>query len=447
MNVRLLPGLTIGEPPLELRLGNDAEPWRSRDYAIYNDDRDRQDILHEATAFPAAVTAGTPDELMAKLFACSGAVDSSRYLEPTKFRAIPDMAWPEARAALNRLSVDVSGYDRGHRTGTEHFVALAEFVLTVQGFTGFQGLRGEHAVKLRDRLTHVIPVDLQHHLRMELRGSADTVRVLACPITNRLQGEGWRGNVVLWAKVPTSARQWVRIIEATPAQMLASLDYLRAVLVTWSAQRPFADEVAKRLSSSSRLPTAAEYAEAIHIANMLAFASAKLDALYAGVMHSMPIYRMHPATSEREAIELWWPWGRPAPLVDGGPAKAPRPRKATLDPSIITAMRPTSVVKQVIEQTGMNRTTAQRLTAGLRRDLRRQREAKARSMLIQGATRTAAAKAVGLSPSRISAMFRGQTFPTKKLVGRGADELRRHRHHDANPQQEDHHGSNNDKTT
>ena len=74
MNVRLLPGLTIGKPPPELRLGNGAEPWRSRDYAIYNDDRDRQDILHEATAFPAAVTAGTPAELMAKLFACSGAV-------------------------------------------------------------------------------------------------------------------------------------------------------------------------------------------------------------------------------------------------------------------------------------------------------------------------------------------------------------------------------------
>ena len=55
------------------------------------------------------------------------------------------------------------------------------------------------------------------------------------------------------------------------------------------------------------MPTAAEYAEALHIAEMLAFTSAKLLVLYAGVMHSMPIYRLYPATSEREAIVLWWP--------------------------------------------------------------------------------------------------------------------------------------------
>jgi hypothetical protein len=53
-------------------------------------------------------------------------------------------------------------------------------------------------------------------------------------------------------------------------------------------------------------PTAAEYAETIHIADMCAFASANLAALDAGITHSMPIYRLYPATSEREAIELWW---------------------------------------------------------------------------------------------------------------------------------------------
>jgi hypothetical protein len=161
-------------------------------------------------------------------------------------------------------------------------------------------------------------------------------------------------------------------------------------------------------------PTAAEFVRAIRIAEMLAFTSAKLDMLYAGIMHSMPVYRMHPATPESEALELWWPWGRPAPLVDRGPAKVPPPRKAMLDPRIITATRPTDVVKQVIEQTGMNRTTAQRLTVNLRRDLRNKRQNKAEAMLREGATRAAVAKAVGLSASRISAIFKGQPFPTKK---------------------------------
>jgi hypothetical protein len=81
-----------------------------------------------------------------------------------------------------------------------------------------------------------------------------------------------------------------------------------------------------------------------------------------------------------------------------------------LDPSIITAARPGDVVKQVMAQTGMNRITAQRLTATLRRDLRRQQRNKAEAMLRQGATRAAVAKAVGLSASRISAMFKDQTF-------------------------------------
>jgi hypothetical protein len=45
-------------------------------------------------------------------------------------------------------------------------------------------------------------------------------------------------------------------------------------------------------------------------------------------------------------------------------------RKAVLDPAIITTTRPTAVVKQVMRATGMNRTTAARLTKGLRADLR-----------------------------------------------------------------------------
>ena len=226
MSATLPPGVTIAKPQPELKLGGEYDN-RHHDYLVYHDDRDRADILHDASAFPTHCVIGSPQEIMAKLFACSGSLGSSRYREATKFRAIPDMGWEEARIALARLQTDVSGWDRAHRTTTEHYVALAEFALTVYGFQGFNGRRGEHAVKLRGELAHVIQVNLQHHLRMELHGSADTARVFDYPITNRLQGEGWRGNAVLWAKVPTSACQWVRIIEATPAQVIASLGYLR----------------------------------------------------------------------------------------------------------------------------------------------------------------------------------------------------------------------------
>ena len=93
---------------------------------------------------------------------------------------------------------------------------------------------------------------------------------------------------------------------------------------------------------------------------MLAFIGEKLTTLYAAIMHSMPIYRLHPATSEREAIELWWPWGCPPPLVDGGPARPSKPRKKVLDPRIITATWPQDVVREVMQRTSINRTTAQR---------------------------------------------------------------------------------------
>jgi hypothetical protein len=72
---------------------------------------------------------------------------------------------------------------------------------------------------------------------------------------------------------------------------------------------------------------------AICTADALEFLSGKLVVLYAGFMHSMPIYRLYPAVSERQAIDLWWPWGRVIPLVDGGPSKAPTTRKKVLDPA------------------------------------------------------------------------------------------------------------------
>ncbi|HEU0150660.1 MAG TPA: hypothetical protein VFR21_27765, partial [Bradyrhizobium sp.] len=170
-----------------------------------------------------------------------------------------------------------------------------------------------------------------------------------------------------------------------------------------------------RLGGGGADVTAQDYAAAISAADAVEFMSAKLVMLYVGIAHSMPIYRLYPATPEREAIELWWPWGRAIPLVDGGPAKAPQTRKKVVDPAIITAKRPQDVVREVIERTGINRTTAQRMTANMRADMRRSRKATALSMLRSGETRAAVARTVGLSPSRISAMFKNQKFPTKKI--------------------------------
>jgi hypothetical protein len=201
--------------------------------------------------------------------------------------------------------------------------------------------------------------------------------------------------------------------ETMPDQATAALDNLRAVHAAWTARRPEADRVADLLSKErlADVPTAAEYTEAVHIAEMLDFTGAKLSMLYAGIMHSMPFYRLHPAAPEHEMIASFWPWGRPLPLIDGGPAKPPKPRKAVLDPTIITATAPQRVVREVMEKTSIDRTTAQRLTAKLRAEMRSQRQGKAADMLREGATKAEVARAVGLSPSRISAMFKGKMTP------------------------------------
>jgi helix-turn-helix protein len=77
------------------------------------------------------------------------------------------------------------------------------------------------------------------------------------------------------------------------------------------------------------------------------------------------------------------------------------------------------VVREVLERTGINRTTAQRLTAPMRIGMRLARRRKAEALLRQGVTKAEVARSVGLSPSGISAMFKGQTFPTKKALSNG----------------------------
>ena len=112
---------------------------------------------------------------------------------------------------------------------------------------------------------------------------------------------------------------------AIPDEAATALDYLRFVLGSWNARRPEAEQVADCVVKATNMPTAAEYAVALHTADMLAFMGAKLDMLYAGMMHSMPVYRLYPATPEREAVELWWPLGasassgrwRPSEAVEG----------------------------------------------------------------------------------------------------------------------------------
>jgi hypothetical protein len=60
------------------------------------------------------------------------------------------------------------------------------------------------------------------------------------------------------------------------------------------------------------------------------------------------------------------------------------------------------------------RTTAQRLTANMRAEMRRTRMEKALVMLRSGKSKAEVARTFGLSPSRVSAMFKGMTFPKRR---------------------------------
>ena len=81
---------------------------------------------------------------------------------------------------------------------------------------------------------------------------------------------------------------------------------------------------------------------------------------------------------------------------------------------MITSNRPQDVVREVMDKTGINRTTAQRMTAEMRRGMRTQRQYKAKRLLLEGLSQTEVARQVGLSPSRISALFKGEEFARQK---------------------------------
>jgi hypothetical protein len=404
MSNALPPGfLTIeaAEPP--------NDPVTSPDYLT---DEHRR-VEFGAIGLPEQFETGTPAELVAQLYGSSGSPETYEYREATKFRDMASMDWAEARVALNRLVRELRG-DRYYRrnVATADLVALAEFAMTARDFT-FQGKKGDNGGKLRKELADAIIVHLRPPLTARLQATADNAKIIARPIAEHLR-DGWKSNDALQAMVPLPDGTFVQISQATPEEAFASLDFMRRWLADREEQRSFADGVANRLYLEGSAVTAKDYAAAISIADTREFMSAKLIMLHAGIANSIPLYRLYPATPECEAIKLWCPWGRAMPLVDSGPSKAPRSRKKVLDPAIITVTRPQDVVREVIERTGINRTTAQRMTADMRADMRRKRKALALSLLRKGETRTGVARAVGLSPSRISAMFKNQNFPTKK---------------------------------
>jgi hypothetical protein len=420
--------LKIEEPDPPEEADEADEPWADSEepdeQPRYYSHDNRQQIEYESAAFPERCVTGTPEELTAKLYGCSGSLNSTQYREATKLRDLPGMNWDDARVALNRLVADLREYSyrRSRRAQISDLIALAEFALTARGFE-FQGRKGESAPRFRKELTEAAMRFLHAPLAERLTASAKHAQITARPITDMMK-DGWQSNEALQAMVPLPDGGFVRIIDAAPEQAIASLEFVRHWLAEKGQERAFADRVladlgapsttAEDYARSAQIVTAQEYVEAMRIADGLEFMGAKLVALYFGVMHSIPLYRLHPATPEREAIMLWWPWGRPMPLVDGGPAKAPTTRKKVLDPGIITTSRPQDVVREVMERTGINRTTAQRMTAEMRAEIRRKRHEQALSMLRQGVSRAEVARAVGLSASRISTMFKGQNFPTKE---------------------------------
>jgi hypothetical protein len=169
--------VTIAPPPPELHLGKEDDGDRF-DWPRAGQ-RSALSAVQASKAFPEPVEADAAEALRTeKMFACSGSPDSSRYREATKFRPMQGMGWEEARVALNRL-VEPARLDRGQPS---QYVSLAEFALTASGFDGFDGRRGEHAVKLRDELGVARGI-LHQRLNALLQEAERNAAQLSRPIT------------------------------------------------------------------------------------------------------------------------------------------------------------------------------------------------------------------------------------------------------------------------
>src|ERR1700747_3122037 len=101
MSSDLPPGVVIGPPPAELQLGDDDDDWRAEWRSRLGSDSSDLTAAQAAKAFPERIAVDPPEALRtAKLFGCSGSVNSGRYREATRYRFLPDMGWEEARVAL-----------------------------------------------------------------------------------------------------------------------------------------------------------------------------------------------------------------------------------------------------------------------------------------------------------------------------------------------------------
>jgi hypothetical protein len=210
----LPPGFLTFEPAELPPEESEAEP----SHYYFHDDRRR--IGYESTAFPERLTTGTPQELTAKLYGCSGSLDTTRYKEVAKLRDMAAMDWADARVALSRLVAEVRedySYRRRRReASTRDLIALAEFALTARGFD-FLGKKGENAPKFRKELADAVGLFLHPPLNERLTASTNTAKITAKPVTETMS-DGWEPNDALQAKVPISDGVYARIINSTPEQ-------------------------------------------------------------------------------------------------------------------------------------------------------------------------------------------------------------------------------------
>ena len=187
------------------------------------------------------------------MFACSGSPDSSRYREATKFRAMCEMGWEEARIALNRLVEPGTPREnepvcrsRGIRPHCDRLYRLCRPAGRACGKTARRAWRCE-GDPARPPERPASRSGEQRRAALPSDNAARRRRHAARP-------ESFANAIVraFWTLAPTPAGEWVRVVEATADQAVAALDYLRATMATWDARRPVSASVLDRLLEGTR---------------------------------------------------------------------------------------------------------------------------------------------------------------------------------------------------
>ena len=276
---------------------------------------------HNAAEFPASYETAPPEELAAKLYGCSGSMESERYLEATQYRAIRDMDWGEARLALNRLISEAKvRYSRRMSYPTiAECLALAEFALTASSFD-FAGKKGEAAPKFRNEVS-VARNLLANQLSWRLKESAANVEKVAGPIITPMMHPQYERNDALWAMVPLPDGQSVMIRDMTPEQALASLDYMRCWLADRAEPRAFAENIVARLRQRDEV-TGQQYASATSFVTAAEFISAKLGVVV--TLRQLPATRERRLPRKRDMGMLGSPNGFEAALLERDAERAGR---------------------------------------------------------------------------------------------------------------------------